>query len=92
MDKFTKFVLSVIAVCLIAITIKLWQPTPSAYGGFLDKSPTWGDLRNPNKLKGTAWQKERSRIIRNIPLVKIYKTVDVEVVNTVDVSGSVDCY
>jgi hypothetical protein len=92
MDNYTKFILSVIAICLIAITIKLWEPVTPAYGGFMDRGPTHGDLLNPKKLKGDAWRKERVRLIKNIPLVKIYGTTDVDVGNTVDVSGSVDCY
>lgn len=99
MDKFTKFVLSVIAVCLVAIAIKLWEPTP-AYSGFMDKGPTVGDLLNLRKLKGDTYKKERKRIIQNILLAKVYGTVDVDVrntvdvnvENTVDVSGSIDCY
>ncbi|MCD6320285.1 MAG: hypothetical protein J7M03_06345 [Candidatus Desulfofervidaceae bacterium] len=83
MDKYTKFVLSVIAICLIAIVIKLWEPRP-VYSGFMDKGPTIGDLMNLRNLKGANLKKERERIIRSIPIVKVY--------GTVDVSGSVYCY
>lgn len=92
MDRYTKLVLTVIAVCLIAIAIKLWEPTP-AYSGFigdtvrkfLPKPITQGDIINLRKLKGAARRNERNRIIRDMPLVRVY-TIDA----TVNVSGSVD--
>lgn len=83
MDKYTQIVLTIIAVCLIAIVIKLWEPAP-AYSGFLDKRPTIGDLMDLRNLKGEARNKEGKNIIRNIPLVRVH--------GTVDISGSVDCY
>jgi len=50
MDNYTKVILTAIAVCLFAITIKLWEPTP-AYSGFMDKSPTYGDIKKAKKIK-----------------------------------------
>ena len=91
MDKYTQIVLTIIAVCLIAIVIKLWEPVP-AYSGLLDKGSTIGDLMDLRNLKGDARKKERENIIRNIPLVRVHGSVDVEVENTVDISGSVDCH
>ncbi len=76
MDNYMKFIFSVIAICLIAITIKLWEPVPPAYGGFMDRGPTHGDLLNPKKLKGEEWRKERARLIKSIPFVKVYGSVD----------------
>ena len=69
MDKYTQIVLTIIAVCLIAIVIKLWEPVP-AYSGLLDKGSTIGDLMDLRNLKGDARKKERENIIRNIPLVQ----------------------
>ena len=91
MDKYTKCILSVIAVCLIAIAIKLWEPVP-AYSGFMDNGPTIGDFMNLKNLKGKILKKERERIIKNIPVMKVYRTVQVKVENIVEVSGAVDCY
>lgn len=91
MDKYTQVILTIIAVCLIAILIKLWEPAP-AYSGFLDKGPTIGDLMDLSNLKGEARKKESQNILRNIPLIRVHGRVDVEVENTVDISGSVDCY
>ena len=104
MDKYTQIVLTIIAVCLIAIVIKLWEPAP-AYSEILDKGPTtWGDVMDLRNLKGEARKKERLKILRNIPLIKIHgqvdisgsveveNTVSVEVENTVGISGSVACY
>lgn len=90
MDRYTKLILALIAISLIAIAIKLWEPAHS-HNGFLDKGPTLGDLVNLRKLKGEALKKERERIFYNLPLVKVYGSVDVDVQNTVDVSGSIDC-
>ena len=92
MDKYTSVVLTVIAVCLIGIVIKLWEPTP-AYSGFLGDTvrnflsypTTYGDLLNLKNLKGEDRKIERNRIIRNMPLVRVYK-VD----NTVDVNVQQD--
>jgi hypothetical protein len=82
MDKYTKIVLSVIAICLIAIVIKLWEPR-SAYSGFMDKGPTIGDMMNLSNLKGENHKKEWEKLIKRIPVVNVY--------GTVDVSGSVAC-
>jgi hypothetical protein len=76
MDKYTKIVLTIIAVCLIAIVIKLWEPDP-AYSGFLDRGPTIGDLMDLRNLKGEARKKESVNIIRRIPLVRIHGSIDV---------------
>ena len=83
MDKYTQIVLTIIAVCLIALVIKLWEPAPS-YSGFLDKGPTIGDLMDLRNLKGEARKKESEKIMRNIPLIRIH--------GTVNISGSVDSY
>jgi hypothetical protein len=91
MNKYTQIVLTIIAVCLIGILIKLWDPTP-AYSGFLHYGPTIGDLMDLRNLKDEARRKKSEKIIRKIPLVRIHGSVDVDVENTVDVSGSVDCY
>jgi len=76
MDTYAKIVLSVIAICLIAIVIKLWQPRP-AHSGFMDKGPTIGDLMDLRNLEGENLERERERIIRSIPVMKVYGTVDV---------------
>jgi hypothetical protein len=103
MDKYTKTILTIIAVCLLAIVIKLWEPTP-AYSGFLGDTvrnflsypTTYGDLLNLRNLKGKDRKIERNRIIRNMPLVRVYKidnTVDVNVDNyslDVNVGNTVD--
>lgn len=69
MDKYSKTVLTVIAVSLVLITIKLWEPKP-AYSGFSNKGPTWGELMAVQNL---PFAKER--LENSIPLVKIYGTV-----------------
>ncbi len=69
MDKYSKAVLTVIAVCLVLITIKLWEPRP-AYSDDPNKWPTWGELMAVQNL---PFAKER--LESNIPLVKIHGTV-----------------
>lgn len=78
MDAYTKCVLTIIAVALVAISIKLWEPKPVC-AGFMDGGPTWGDVLNLRNLNGDALEEERTRIIHNLPLVKVYGTVDVDV-------------
>ncbi len=68
-DRYSKVVLTIIAVCLVAITIKLWEPSP-AYSGLPDKGPTWGDL-----LAVKNYPFARERLEYSIPLVKIHGTV-----------------
>lgn len=71
MDRYTKFILSVIAICLLAITIKLWEPAP-AYSGFLDRGPTWGELVIANEKPA-----DLQKLVNNIPLVRVFGTVNV---------------
>jgi len=68
MNKYTNIILTVIALCLIAIVVKLWQPSP-AYSGFLDDGPTWGEYRK---------SKNKIDIIDRMPVVKIHGSVDVD--------------
>ncbi len=69
MDKYSKAVLTVIAVCLVLITIKLWEPSP-AYSSLSNKGPTWGEFMAVQNL---PFAKER--LENSIPLVKIHGTV-----------------
>jgi len=87
MDKFTKFLLCIIAVSLVIIAVKLWEPTP-AYSGFINKPPTLGDWWNLKTLKGEERKKERMRIMSNIPLIRIHGYVDIGNIVDVDIQNS----
>jgi len=99
MDMYSKVVLSVIALLLIAIAIKLWQP---------DDYATVGDLYQLRSQASDQKYQTRDELLQSVPLVRVYGTVDisgsvdvdnmphiygtVEVENTVEVEGSVHCY
>lgn len=78
MDRYTKVVLTIIAICLLAISFKMLEPKP-VHSGIFSAGPTYGDLLDMRELKGDEKQKERMRIIRSIPMVRIYGNVDVDV-------------
>lgn len=77
MDKYTQTVLTIIAICLIAIMIKLWEPVP-AYSGFMDKGPTVGDYIDLQKLTGAERTKAREKLTRNIPIVRVHGKVTIK--------------
>lgn len=72
MDRYTKGVLTVIAVALSLIAIKMWEPR-EAYSAVFASTPTVGDLRN------TKDKEARMRLINNIPLVRMFGTVSVDI-------------
>lgn len=68
MDRYTNVVLTIIAVCLFAIVLKLYEPN----NRFNNNGPTIGDLMDLKELKYEERQIEGKKIIRTIPLVKIH--------------------
>jgi hypothetical protein len=71
MDKYTKLVLTVIAVSLIIIAIKLWEPREAHTGPF-SSGPTVGDLMALREIKDQAkLAAARDHLIRSIPLVRV---------------------
>jgi hypothetical protein len=79
-DTYTKVVLTIIAIALCAIAIKLFNPQLGSNG-----SPTFGDFMEMRQIKDPQQRKEtRSRLLKSLPLVRIEGgQVDA------DVSGSV---
>ena len=72
MDRYTKGVLTVIAVALSLIAVKMWDPR-EAHSAVFASAPTIGDLRN------TKDKEARLRLINNIPLVRMFGTVSVDI-------------
>jgi hypothetical protein len=68
MDNYTKGVLTIIAIALVVIAVKLWEPR-SANAVFVDPGPTLGDLY---RIEQMADEGEREatmeRLAEKIPL------------------------
>ncbi|HCK89922.1 MAG TPA: hypothetical protein DHW54_01980 [Gemmatimonadetes bacterium] len=59
-DRYTKVVLTAIAIALVVIAVKVWQPEP-AYAGLFD-GPTLGEYRD---------SKNKRQLRRQIPMVHV---------------------
>jgi hypothetical protein len=72
MDRYTKVVLTIIAVALVMISIRLWEPR-SANAVFVDPGPTLGDLY---RIEQMADEREREatmeRLAEKIPLSYVW--------------------
>lgn len=72
MDRYTKVVLTIIAVALVMISIRLWEPR-SANAVFVDSGPTLGDLY---RIEQMADEGEREanmgRLADRIPLSYVW--------------------
>lgn len=70
-DTYTKAVLTVIAIALCAIALKLFNPQFCSNGSPA-RSPTVGDLRALREIKDPKQRKEaRLRLIKSVPLVNV---------------------
>ncbi len=91
MDRYTKAVLTVIAVCLVVIALKLSYP-PNVQ---TVTPPTYGDFLSLTKIKGTPgsdYAQKRKDLLDRLPIVRIQGgNVDAKVRGSVDaeVSGTV---
>ena len=79
MDTYSRIVLTVIAALLVVIVVKLWQQ---------DARVTFGDFMTLRELDVDERVKSREALLKEIPFVQVYGTVDVS--GSVDVTGSVD--
>lgn len=61
--------LTVIAVALSLIAVKMWEPHSAVF----ESAPTFGDLRNAKDKEA------RIRLINNIPLVRVFGSVSVDI-------------
>lgn len=72
MDRYAKAILTIIAVALVMISIRLWEPQ-SANAVFVNPGPTLGDLyrieqmENPNARKATM-----EKLADSIPLTYVW--------------------
>ena len=71
MDRYTKFVLTIIAISLSVIAVKIWEPR-EARAGVFGGSPTLGDLLSVKDIKDSKnRQKAYKELMSRIPLVWI---------------------
>ena len=82
-DRYTKLVLTIIAVALTAIAIKLWAP--------VTQQPTLGELQSLTAIQDPSSRHNKTReLIERIPIavVRVDGTVSTAVINQVDVRPS----
>ena len=71
MDRYTKFVLTVIAVSLSVIAFKSLRPT-DASAGVLSPGPTFGDVVALRDIKDPkAHADAQRRLLLSVPLVRV---------------------
>ena len=82
MDSYTKVMLTIIAICLIIISIRITPPTP-AYGGlFNNDTPTYSDLIDMRNLEPEQRKQHLLELQGNTPLIfvwRVLRTVDVDI-------------
>ena len=83
MDRYTKFILTVITIALSIIAIRLSE-IPKANANVFSQGPTLGDIIALREIKDPIKLKEaRTRLLHRIPLVRFQG-------GQVNVSGSVE--
>lgn len=71
MDRYTKFVLTVIAVALVVIAFK-GEMQPAAQAGVFSQGPTVGEVMALRDIKDPAARKSAEEQLRkNVPLIWI---------------------
>ena len=93
MDTYGKGILTIIAILLAVIAVGVWMPYVQK--GHVGQQPTLGDMLRLRDIRDPELhQKTRLELIRSIPYVEVWGTVDVgQVHGTVDVGqvyGTVD--
>ena len=78
MDRYSKIVLTIIAVALAAIAVRLWEPQP-AQAAMFESALTLGDLMDVSKIADQTQKNDAAlRIMRRIPLVRVHGSVTVD--------------
>ncbi len=88
MDRYTKVVLTVIAVALGVVALRIVEPQEANAAGFsLASAPTYGDILALRDIKDTTQRKEAYlAILRRIPLVRVQGgSVDAAVSGSVEI-------
>ena len=71
MDAYTKSILTLIAVSLSAIALRLFEPQ-QAQASILSQGPTLGDALDLRDIKDPKERKDaQTRLMRSIPLVRV---------------------
>lgn len=68
MDNYTKAVLTVIAVALVGLNLKLWEPRP-AHAAMATEGVTMESLMDSPNLS----EADRQKLIARIPVVAVWK-------------------
>jgi hypothetical protein len=72
MDRYTKTVLTIIALALVTLNLQLLHPAP-VQAGLFDGAPTVGDSRRVREIEDKeARSKARSALIARIPMVYVW--------------------
>ena len=83
MDRYTKFVLTIIAIAVSLIAVKLYE-IPEANANLFTQGPTYGDLIAIREIKNQDEKKKLyNQLHQQIPLVIVRS-------GKISVSGSVD--
>ena len=70
-DKYLIIVLTAIAVFLLLITLKLYEPR-EVNAALFSGSPTYGDLKDIRNYDGEDRSTAKKNLLRKIPLVRVY--------------------
>ena len=88
MDRYTKAVLTIIAVSLSVIALRMFEPQEAHAGrAFLSAGPTYGQIVSLREVKDDAERRQAYRaILRRVPLVQVQGgSVDAEVSGSVEI-------
>ena len=65
MDRFTKAVLTVIAVSLLLIAAKMWVPNEAHAQSMFSAAPTIGEFQDVKS------DEARTKLVRRVPIVRV---------------------
>ena len=72
MDRYTKFILTVIATLLLLLVVRVWEQPVSAVS-LVAKKATAGDFDDVQKIKDNAKREAaKKKLYRSLPVVKVY--------------------
>ena len=78
MDRYLKTVLTIIAITLTAIAVRLWEPQP-AQAAMFESAPTVGDMIDVDKITDATQKNDAAlKLMRRIPLVRVHGSVSID--------------